>query len=148
MSGARELRTEQVQSLYGQLLKRHVSVYAVRKTHTVLHSALQHALRMEIIARNPVAFALQPSLPPVDINFLDESQASRFLIAIQGHRWEALFYLAITSGARQKELLGLKWTDLDWLKDSEDRTSTQSPRCGNHFFPDKNPSWPTDNFIG
>lgn len=134
----RELRTEQVQSLYGQLLKRHVSVYAVRKTHTVLHSALQHALRMEIIARNPVAFALQPSLPPVNITFLDESQASRFLLAIQGHRWEALFYLAITSGARQKELLGLKWTDLDWVKKTlRIERQLSRPGVGTTFSPTK-----------
>lgn len=111
-----DLRTDHIQRLYQHLLELKVKVSVVRKTHMVLHSALQQAFRTEMIPRNPVSTAQPPSLPPTEISILDESQASQFLIAIRGHRWEALFHLALTSGARQKELLGLKWTDLDWTK--------------------------------
>lgn len=45
---------------------------------------------------------------------LDDNQARQFLIVAQGHRYEALFHLAITTGLRMGELLGLKWEDLDW----------------------------------
>ena len=45
---------------------------------------------------------------------LSESQVSQLLIAAMNHRWQALFHLAITTGTRQMELLGLKWSDLDW----------------------------------
>jgi len=111
-----DLRTDHIQRLYQHLLELKVSVSVVRKTHTILHSALQQALRTDLIFRNPVSTAQPPSLPPTEISFMDDSQASQFLIAIRGHRWEALFHLALTSGARQKELLGLKWTDFDWAK--------------------------------
>jgi integrase len=33
-----------------------------------------------------------------------------------GHRWEALFQLAVVTGMRQMELLGLRWADLDWIR--------------------------------
>jgi integrase len=38
------------------------------------------------------------------------------LVAAKGHRWEALYHLAIVTGMREAELLGLKWTDLDWIR--------------------------------
>jgi integrase len=47
---------------------------------------------------------------------LNESQVSQLLIAAHGSRLETLIHLAVISGMRQMELLGLKWTDLDWIK--------------------------------
>ncbi len=43
----------------------------------------------------------------------DREQARRFLEAARAARLEALFVLAVTSGLRQGELLGLKWSDLN-----------------------------------
>jgi integrase len=50
------------------------------------------------------------------MKFLDEGQVSQLLITARGSRMEALIYLAVSTGMRQMELLGLKWTDLDWIK--------------------------------
>jgi integrase len=40
-------------------------------------------------------------------------QVRRFLKAVRGDRLEALYVLAITTGMRQGELLGLRWQDVD-----------------------------------
>jgi integrase len=37
------------------------------------------------------------------------------LSASKGSRNEALFWLAVTTGMRQGEILGLKWSDLEWV---------------------------------
>jgi integrase len=50
------------------------------------------------------------------MKILNESQVNRLLIKVTGHPWEVLFYLAVVTGMRQMELLGLKWTDLDWTR--------------------------------
>ncbi len=50
------------------------------------------------------------------MQIFDESQVNRMLVAARGHRFEALYQLAVTSGMREMELLGLKWTDLDWVR--------------------------------
>jgi integrase len=48
------------------------------------------------------------------MHVLDENQVRVLLSAVKSTRWEAFYHLAVTTGLRQGELLGLKWTDLDW----------------------------------
>jgi integrase len=38
------------------------------------------------------------------------------LIAAKSTRLEPILHLTVTTGMRQMELLGLKWIDLDWIK--------------------------------
>jgi len=40
------------------------------------------------------------------------------LVVAFGNYLEPILHLAVSSGMRQMELLGLKWTDLDWVKQS------------------------------
>lgn len=42
------------------------------------------------------------------------TSGARFLDAARDHPLEALFTLALTTGMRQGELLGLRWRDVDW----------------------------------
>jgi integrase len=44
---------------------------------------------------------------------LTEEQAAHFLNIVKGDRFEALFVLAVTTGMREGELLGLRWQDVD-----------------------------------
>jgi len=57
---------------------------------------------------------MQPQEPSKEMRILNESQVSQMLVTAKGHRWEALFHLDVVTGMREMELLGLKWTDLDW----------------------------------
>jgi len=50
------------------------------------------------------------------MKFYDEHQVSQFLLGARGNKNEALYHLALATGLRQSELLGLKWEDLDWQK--------------------------------
>jgi integrase len=112
----KDLSTETLQALYSRLIGQGVGTYTVVKIHTLLHSALKVAVDAGMIGRNPASRAHPPKTPDFEMKILDESQASQLLVAIIGHRWEALFHLAIATGMRQMELLGLKWDDLDWIR--------------------------------
>jgi integrase len=46
----------------------------------------------------------------------DTTQIGQFLVAAQQSPWSAFFYMAVTTGMRQAELLGLKWSDLSWTE--------------------------------
>ncbi len=51
----KDLRPEHIQGMYTRLLEQGLGVYTVLKIHTVLHSALQQAVKTGIIGRNPAA---------------------------------------------------------------------------------------------
>ena len=112
----RELRPEHIQSLYDHLLAIGTGIYTIRKIDAVLSSALNQAVKMEVIGRNPVSLTMPPKKPSEEMQILDESQVSQLQIAAAGSQYEALIHLALTTGMREMELLGLKWTDLDWVK--------------------------------
>ena len=54
-----------------------------------------------------------PRRAPYDFRVLSSEQAQTFLRAVKGDRLEALYVLAITTGMREGELFGLRWTDVN-----------------------------------
>ncbi|MFF4831561.1 tyrosine-type recombinase/integrase [Streptomyces sp. NPDC001315] len=81
--------------------------------HSVLKSALEHAVREEEIPRN-VARNVRTGTPrPRRFEPLTAAEAREFLAAVSGHRLQPLFELALHTGLRKGELLGLRWEDLD-----------------------------------
>ena len=62
-----------------------------------------------------VAAAVDPPRPhPTEITPLSPTQQSRTLLqAARGDRLEALYVLAVSTGMRQGEILGLGWEDVD-----------------------------------
>jgi integrase len=87
---------------------------AARSIHhyrAVLRRALNVALRQRIIAHNPATVAEVPDAPEYEGEPLTFDEA-RALLAVDD-RMTALWRLAIVTGLRQGELLGLSWDDVD-----------------------------------
>lgn len=82
----------------------------------MLHAALKQAVKLGLASHNPTDGARPPRAPAEEMKILNESQASQLLLAANGTRLEALLHLALSTGMRQMELLGLKWIDLDWIR--------------------------------
>lgn len=114
----KDLRADHIQGLINQLLKSGTGVYTVRKIHDVLKCALNQAVKQDVIMRNPANQVDPPPKPHKEMTILTESQVSQLLVAAKGHRLEALYHLAITTGMRESEVIALKWSDLDWTKQS------------------------------
>jgi integrase len=82
--------------------------------HVTLQKALSQAMRDNLIPRN-VATGERPrsSRKREEIMALSSEQARALLSTAKGERNEALYIVAVHTGLRQGELLGLKWADLD-----------------------------------
>ncbi|WP_137994228.1 tyrosine-type recombinase/integrase [Streptomyces vilmorinianum] len=97
----------------GQCCHKLLSPLTLTYVHSVLKSALEHAVREEEIPRN-VARNVRTGTPrPRRFEPLTAEEARQFLTAAEGHRLHALFELALHTGLRKGELLGLRWEDLD-----------------------------------
>lgn len=110
----RNLGLIKIEQFYTQLVRDGVGIRTVRITHSILHRALDKAVRYGLVSNNPAHGATLPRYKHGEMQILDESQVSRLLIAAQGSPYQPLYHLAVTTGLRQGELLALTWTDLQW----------------------------------
>jgi integrase len=104
-----------VRGLYRDKLEAGSSVPTVRYIHTTLHKALKQAVMDGLIPRNATEAVKPPQPSREEMHPLTPQQAKLLLQVAQeaGDRLEALYVLAIHTGLRQGELLGLKWDDVD-----------------------------------
>lgn len=108
-----KLLPQHLQAFYTKKLEEGLSTTTVVSFHNLLHKALKTAVRWNLIARNPCDLVSPPRRKRFEIQPLNMQQIHQFLAAARGHRQEALFILALATGMRRGELLGLKWQDLD-----------------------------------
>jgi integrase len=103
-----------LQSFYGMKLDSGLSPRTVQIIHATLHKALKQAVRWQLNPRNVAESVDPPKAEEKEIEPLDEGHARGLLKAAEGDELEALYVLAITTGMRSGELLGLKWEDVDF----------------------------------
>ncbi len=128
-----------IKQLYAQLKQEGRGARTIQLVHVTLHAAFKQAVREGFLGRNPVDAIERPKVERVEFQILNEGQARQFLIAASGSLLETLFYLALTTGMRKGELLGLKWSDLDEEKGVllVQRQLQQIPRKGFILVPTK-----------
>lgn len=97
----------------GQSVSARSGVSTANKCRIVLNNAYKQALKWQLVQRNPVDVV--DSLPESgrEMKLWEIDEATRFLDRARGHRLYALFYLAMSTGLRRAELLGLRWSDLE-----------------------------------
>ena len=104
-----------VRGLYREKREAGSSARTVRYIHTTLHKALKQAVMDGLIPRNATEAVKPPQPTREEMRPLTPDQAKLLLQAAHEteDRLEALYVLAVNTGMRQGELLGLKWDDVD-----------------------------------
>jgi integrase len=109
-----KLTPQHLQALYASKLMSGLSSTTVRHIHATLHRALKDALLMGLVQRNVTELVRGPRRASAQMLTLTEEQAKRFLEVTRSDRFGALYVLALTTGMREGELLGLRWRDIDF----------------------------------
>jgi integrase len=109
----KNLTSAHVRGLHRQKLDAGLSPRTVQYVHVTLHKALKQAIADALIHRNATEADKPPQVRREELRPLTAEQVKILFEAAKGDRLEALYVLAITTGLRQGELLGLKWDDID-----------------------------------
>jgi integrase len=107
-----------IEKYMDQATKQEITPPTLKKILITLGGILKYATQKRYIEFNPIREIEKPkgrgsSWKKVD--FLKPSEIRAFIEDVQDQKYKTLFTLAVMSGMRQGELLGLKWTDIDWF---------------------------------
>lgn len=88
----------------------------VRHCHSVLHMALNQAVVLGLLQRNPAKDLPPPRVARREMRTLPRDEVRRLLFSSAGSRWHALWAVLVTTGLRLGEASALRWSDLDLRK--------------------------------
>ena len=111
-----KLRPLDVEHLLSKLSKAGKSAAMSAYTLRVLKMALRQAVRWQMLPRNVAEAVRPPKVERPEMHVWTADQVAAFLDVTQAHRMHAAFYLALMTGMRRGEVLGLKWADLDFAR--------------------------------
>ena len=109
-----QLKPMHVQAVLNRASASGLKPMTVHHIRAVLRTALNDALRWDLVTRNAAALAESPRQRRPEVAFLDADQAREFLASLGDDRYGPLYVLAMALGLRQGEALGLSWLDCDF----------------------------------
>jgi integrase len=102
-----------VEQAMAALTARGLSATTVRAARTTLRAALADAMRDGKARRNVAALVKPPQADRPEMRALTADEVGRLMEATRDDAYGPLFALAVASGLRLGELVGLRWTDVD-----------------------------------
>lgn len=95
-----------------------LSAKTVKNIHGVLHKALEQAIDCEIIRRNVSSRTNLPKVVKPEIKPMDDESMLNFMDAVRDSRFGGFYMVGLLTGMRQSELMGLRWSDVDFKNET------------------------------
>jgi len=114
-----DLTPLQIEAAWADMLRhggeggRALSAKTVYNAHSTFRRALNDAVRVGVLLRNPVSRARPPTRQKPDMQTWSASELGQFLRGVADDPLFAAYVLVATTGMRRGEALGLRWQDLD-----------------------------------
>lgn len=107
------LKATDIQAFYMEQLKR-VKPNSVIHYHANIHKALKYAVKIELLDINPADKVERPKKNSFVGSFYDSTEVEKLFEAAKGTRLEIPIFLGAFYGLRRSEVLGLKWSAIDF----------------------------------
>lgn len=109
----RDLQAHDIQMFYQEQLQR-VKASSVIHYHANIHKALKYAVKNDMIPSNPADKVERPKQEKFYGNFYDRDELNKLFEAVTGTKLELPVLLGAFYGLRRSEIVGLKWSAIDF----------------------------------
>lgn len=123
-----------LQNFVNELKEEGLASSSIKKIYSIVKGALDYAVNMELLPSNPITKIQLPKDSKKEIVVWDVPEIQSFQKAACLDRLYPAFYLAITTGMRRGEILGVRWKDVDLEKGMLNVRQTLS-KDGRQFLP-------------
>ncbi len=114
-----ELQPFKVKDLYKQLAGNGLSAATIYKVHRFLRALYKEALNMDMVHKNIMQNVPTPKFEKKTVEIFNKDEINTILATAQNDMFKPrypIILLAITTGMRMGEILGLRWCDIDLIK--------------------------------
>ena len=120
----KDITPAQIQTIYSDWADEGLSSSYARTLHNFIASVFKYAYRVDHIKRNPIEKVDAPIPKSKDLDVWDSDEIKKFLKVARNHETFIIYYLAIYTGMRKGEILGLRWKDVDFKNNKIHVTQT------------------------
>ena len=110
-----ELKTKHIQQFYDHLQETEKLKYnTVKRYHANIHTALEEAIRMELIDNNPASHIKHKKIEQYIAQYYNDTELKQLFEMAKGELIEPIILVTAYYGLRKEETLGLKWNAIDF----------------------------------
>ncbi len=109
-----KLTPQQIQAFYATKLRENLAPRSVVVMHAILHTAIENAVRWNMVSRNVVSLVSAPRIEKHEAILLTSAQAQKLLDVARGDYMYVILTIAVMTGMRRGEILALRWSDIDF----------------------------------
>lgn len=110
----KDVRPPHIRQWFSDMESDEVSASNQAKAAQLASMVFKSAMADLVVVANPCTVVARPRAPRQEIQFLTPQQIATFLESSDRNRMFALYKLALGTGARLGEMLGLKWSDINF----------------------------------
>lgn len=108
------IRPATIQSFITELVEKGLAPSTVKRIYSIVNCSLNNAEKLQIVSKNYASLVEKPKLQQKELQVWDVQTVQKFLETAKESRYYIVFHLAIMTGMRQGEILGLRWIDIDF----------------------------------
>jgi integrase len=128
----KDITAAKIQAFYGLLQGKNAGNRNIKLCHILLYGCLKHGRNLGLVSQNWAELVKAPKQPKHEMSIWSEDQVSSFLAEYLDRTF---FRLAFATGMRRGELIGLQWSDVDWLSETiRVRRQVIEPAGGGYLF--------------